>query len=161
MTVKCLILFNLFHLELVWLVYNCFLYLICSYTVLNINKWMNQSLIMYIICRKTAEVDIRVSPTARYSILNMYKLYSLLAFSWTLSNALRKNSVVGNLWYSSSKAIVILFSLNTILMALAASYHILYFDAISATLRQLNCLKNSTKNIPILLKGPSVRPKVE
>ncbi len=43
MTVKCLNLFTFFHLELVWLVF-CWS---CSYTVLNINKWMNQSLILY------------------------------------------------------------------------------------------------------------------
>ncbi len=42
MTVKCLILFTFFHLELVWLVYNCFLFIMFIYKyLLLINEWTN------------------------------------------------------------------------------------------------------------------------
>ncbi len=53
--------FTFFHLELVWLAYNCFLFIMfiysdysgSEYTKIydnrNINKWVNQSLIRYII----------------------------------------------------------------------------------------------------------------
>ncbi len=71
MTVKCIILFTFFHFELVWLVYNVF-YWSCSHTLLNINKWMNQSLILYILPWESSGCH-KVSPTVWYSILiNVY-----------------------------------------------------------------------------------------
>ena len=45
-------------------------------------------------------------------------------------------------------------------MALAASCQTKKLDEIKTTLRQLYCSNTSTKNAPILLKGPSVRPSV-
>ncbi len=64
MIVKCLIIIcflTFFRVELVWLVYNCILFIMFIYrdyssseyteidVKLNINKWKNQSLILYII----------------------------------------------------------------------------------------------------------------
>ncbi len=42
MTVKYLILFTFYHLELVWLVYNCFLFIMFLYKgLILINEWTN------------------------------------------------------------------------------------------------------------------------
>jgi len=52
------------------------------------------------------------------------------------------------------------FTSHTWRMATDASSQTKKLDERKTTLRQLYCWKTSTKNVPILLKGPSVRPSV-
>ena len=73
-------------------------------------------------------------------------MHSLLAF---------ENVEMGS--YNVTPYVYILFTCR---MALPASSQRKKLDEMTTALRQLYCLKTSIRNVPILLKGPSVRPKV-